>query len=100
MEARLDRIRKSAVGPQYFLHAMQALGAGVASVPKTSIDALSFREQTVDMKVTALSVDALSQLSQAIGKQGLTAEIQSSTPVATGVEAHMRIHTQSAHPHP
>jgi len=99
MEARLDRIRKSAVGPQYFLHAMQALGAGVASVPKTSIDALSFREQTVDMKITAASVDALSQLSQAIGKQGLTAEIQSSTPVATGVEAHMRIHTQSGHPH-
>jgi hypothetical protein len=63
-------VRKSAVGPQYFLHAMQALGAGVSSIPKTSIDALSYREQTVDMKVTAPSVEALSQLSQIIGKQG------------------------------
>ncbi len=100
MEARLNLVRKSAVGPQYFLHAMQVLSTGVSSVPKTSIDALSYREQTVDMKVTAQSVDALSQLSQLIGKQGLTAEIQSSAPVAGGVEAHMQIHTAGAHPHP
>jgi len=100
MEERLTLVRKSAVGPQYFLHAMQALGAGVSSIPKTTIDALSYREQTVDMKVTAPSVEALSQLSQIIGKQGMTAEIQSSTPVAGGVEAHMQIHTQAARPHP
>ncbi|HMD74919.1 MAG TPA: type II secretion system protein GspL [Steroidobacteraceae bacterium] len=95
MEARLNLVRKSAVGPQYFLHAMQALGAAVSSIPKTSIDALSYREQTVDMKVTAASVDALSQLSQVIGKQGLSAEILSSTPAAGGVEAHIKIHAQT-----
>jgi type II secretion system protein L len=74
--------------------------AGVSSIPKTSIDALSYREQTVDMKVTAASVEALSQLSQVDRQAGLTAEIQSSTPVAGGVEAHMQIHTQAARPHP
>ncbi len=43
------------------------------------------------MKVSAPSLAALSQLSQFIGKQGMTAEIQSSTPVAGGVEAHVQL---------
>jgi general secretion pathway protein L len=98
MEARLNLVRKSAVGPQYFLRAMQALSAAVSSIPKTSIDALSYREQTVDMKLTAASVDALSQLSQMVGKQGMSAEILSSTPVAGGVEAHIKIRAQSERP--
>ena len=43
------------------------------------------------MKLTAASVDALSQFSQVVLRQGLTADIQSSTPVAGGVEAHMQL---------
>ena len=43
------------------------------------------------MKLSAPSLAALSQLSQYIGKQGMTAEIQSSTPVAGGVEAHVQL---------
>jgi general secretion pathway protein L len=100
MQARLERIRKSAAGPQVFLRAMQALSGAVAALPKTSIGSLSFREQTVDMKVSAPSVDALSQLSQALGSKGMTAEIQSSTPAADGVDAHMQIHTQPAKKRP
>jgi hypothetical protein len=49
------------------------------------------------MKVTSASLAALSQLSQLIGKQGMKAEIQSSTPVANGVEAHIQIRS---HPTP
>jgi general secretion pathway protein L len=94
MQTRLVRIRKSAAGPQMFLRAMQALSGAVAVLPKTTVESLSFREQTVEMKVTAPSVDTLSQLSQALGKQGMTAEIQSSTPVAEGVDAHIQIHMQ------
>jgi general secretion pathway protein L len=91
MQSRLDRIRKSATGPQYFLRAMQVLGGALTQLPKTTIDALSYREQTIDMKLTAPSIDALSQLSQAMGKQGLSAEIQSSTPTAGGVDAHLQV---------
>ena len=68
----------------------------LAAQPKSSIDSLSYHEQTVDMKITASSVDALSQLSQSVGRQGMSAEIQSSTPVAAGVEAHMQLHIQPA----
>jgi general secretion pathway protein L len=100
MQSRLERIRKSASGPQYFLRSMQALSGAMATLPNTSIDALSYHEQTVSLKVMAPSVDVLSQLTQAIGRQGLTAEIQSSTPAGGGVEAQMQIRAPGARKHP
>jgi hypothetical protein len=99
MQSRLDRIRRSGPGPEYFLRTLQALSGAVSSTPKTNIDALSYREQSLDMKVTAPSLAALSQLSQMVGKQGLTAEIQSSTPVGSGVEAHMQVRPEGAKAH-
>ncbi len=94
MQSRLDRIHRSGAGPEYFLRTLQTLGGALAFTPKTSIDALSYGAETLDMKVSAPSLGALSQLSQFVGKQGLTAEIQSSTPVAAGVEAHIQIRSQ------
>jgi general secretion pathway protein L len=91
MQSRLDRIRKAGGGPEYFLRSLQALSGAVGSTPKTSIDALSYREQSMDMKVMAPNLAAISQLSQYITKQGLSASIQSSTPVANGVEAHLQV---------
>ncbi|MGO9515215.1 MAG: type II secretion system protein GspL [Steroidobacteraceae bacterium] len=96
MQSRLDRIHRSGAGPEYFLRILQALSGAVSAAPKTTIDALSYREQSLDMKVTAPSLAALSQLSQLVGKQGLTAEIQSSTPVGSGVEAHLQVRTEGA----
>ena len=64
-------------------------------IPQTNIDALSYREESLDMKLTAPSLAALSQLTQLIGKQGMTAEIQSSTPITGGVEAHIQVRSQT-----
>ncbi len=94
MQARLDRIHHSGAGPEYFLHALEALGGAVSANPKTNISNLSYHEQALDMKVRAPNLAALSQLSQFVGKQGLTAEIQSSTPVDSGVEAHMQVRAE------
>lgn len=91
MQSRLDRIHKSGGGPEYFLRSLEALSGAVTATPKTSIDALSYREQSMDMKVMAPNLGAISQLSQYVAKRGLTAEIQSSTPVANGVEAHLQV---------
>jgi hypothetical protein len=99
MQSRLDRIRKSGASPEYFLRTLQALGGAMALTPKTEIAALSYREDSVDIKVSAPSLASLSQLSQFMGKQGMTAEIQSSTPVAAGVEAHIHLRGQAAGPH-
>jgi general secretion pathway protein L len=96
MQSKLERIRKSGAGPQYFLRTLQTLSGALAATPKTTISALSYRENALDMTVSAPSLAALSQLTQFVGKQGLTAEIQSSNPVAAGVEAHLHIRDQRA----
>ena len=99
MQSRLDHIRKSGASPEYFLRTLQSVGSALAFTPKTSIDALSYRDESLDLKVSAPSLGALSSLSQFVGKQGMTAEIQSSTPVAGGVEAHMQIRTNMGRTH-
>lgn len=96
MEARLERIRHSGPGPQYFLRTLEALSAALSGIPKTTIDALSYREQALDMRVTAPSLAALSQLSQRVGERGLVAEIQSSKPAGDGVEAQMQVRSPGA----
>jgi general secretion pathway protein L len=98
MQTKLERIRKSGPGPQYFLRTLQTLSGALAVTPKTAISALSYREDSLDMTISAPSLAALSQVTQFVGKEGLAAEIQSSNPVAAGVEAHLHVHGQSAKP--
>jgi len=95
MQSKLERIRKSGAGPQYFLRTLQTLSGALAVTPKTTISALSYRENALDMTLNAPSLAALSQLTQFVGKEGFAADIQSSNPVATGVEAHVHVHDQS-----
>ena len=91
MQTRLDRIRHSGPGAQQFLHTLQAVGGAMAGTPNTTLDALNYHEGAMELKLTAQSLAAVSQMSQLIAKQGLTAEIQSSTPVGNGIEAHMQL---------
>src|SRR5438552_10433536 len=94
LQSRLDRIRRGGAGPEYFLRSLQALSDAVSAAPKATVDTMNYHEQTLDLKVTAPDLGAISQMSQRVGKQGLTADIQSSTPVPNGVEAHLQIRTQ------
>jgi hypothetical protein len=71
----------------------------LAAVPNTSITSLGYREQSLDLTLSAPNLDALSQLSQLMAKQGLTAEIQSSTPVAQRIEAHMQVRNPNSKGH-
>ncbi len=96
MQSRLQLVRGAGAGPEVFLHMMQSLGRVLAGAARIDIDSLSFREQTLDLKVTAPNVEALSRISQEAAKNGLTAEIQSSTPVAAGVEAHLQLRAAGA----
>jgi type II secretion system protein L len=96
MQTRLDRIRHSGAGPEVFLHTLQALSGALAATPKTSIDSMSYHENALDMKLTAPSLAELSKLSQLVGKQGLAAEIESSTPVGSGIQANLQVHAAGA----
>jgi general secretion pathway protein L len=99
MQSRLERIRRSGPGPEYFLRTLEALSGATSAMPNTIIDTLSYREQTLDLKVTAPSLAALSQLSQLVGKRGLTVEIQSSTPAGAVIEAHLQVRSAAAKAH-
>jgi general secretion pathway protein L len=99
MQSRLDRIHKSGAGPEYFLRTLKVLSDAMTVAPKTEIQGLSYREGSLDMRVSAPSLAALSQLSQFIEKQGMKAEIQSSTPVANGVEAHIQLRSSASRAH-
>ena len=63
-QARLDRIRKATGGPQYFMRMTQALGGAITGLQGVTIEALSFHEQAMDLKVTATNVESLSSLTQ------------------------------------
>ncbi len=101
--ARCSRVSSASAAPDparnTFLRILEALSGAISAMPNTIIDTLSYREQTLDLKVKAPSVAALSQLSQLVAKQGLTAEIQSSTPAGAAVEAHLQIRSAAAKAH-
>ena len=100
MQSRLDRIRHSGAGPEYFLHALEVLSGAISTASNARIDSLSYREQALDLRVTAPSLSALSQLSQQVSKQGLTADIQSSQPVEGGIDAHLQVRVAGVKGHP
>jgi general secretion pathway protein L len=96
MQARLSGGHTA--GPAHFLHTLQSLGAALQSVPDTHLDALAYREQNLDVKVSAPNVDALGQLSNKIGIGGLQADIQSSTPSGDKIDGRLNIHLAGAKP--
>lgn len=96
IQARLEQIHGGSAGPQHFLKALHGLAGAVAGRAHISVDALSYRDATLDLKITAPGVDELAQLSQRISKEGLSADLQSSNPVANGVEGRMQIHESRA----
>jgi general secretion pathway protein L len=93
LQTRLDRIRRSGAGPEYFLRSLQALGDALSATPKTSIDGMNYHEQNLEMRIDAPDLGSISQVSKLVANKGLAADIQSSTPTANGVEAHLQIHS-------
>jgi general secretion pathway protein L len=99
MQTRLDRIHKMGASPEYFLQSLKTLGEALANTPM-DIDAMSYHEQSLDLKLRAPSLDAVSQLSQFVATKNMRAEIQSSSPVPGGVEAHIQLHGAAPRVHP
>jgi hypothetical protein len=73
--------------------ALSTLGEVVTQIPGTNIEAISYRDNTTDLRVLTPSVDALDRIKQSAGQRGMSAEIQSASPRDSKTEARMQLKT-------
>ena len=77
---------------EYFLRTLEALSGAVSATPRTKIDALSYREQSLDMKGHGTEPCGAFAAVPAGGQTGSAARKSSPpTPVDAGVEAQMQV---------
>lgn len=89
MESRLGALRGT--GPAGGLLATLAtLSEAIAQAPGTRIEALAYRNNTTDLRVTAPSVDSLDKLQHAATERGMTAQIQSTGSRDSKTEARLQ----------
>jgi general secretion pathway protein L len=89
MEARLAALRGT--GPvSGVMVTLAALGEALSQAPGTDMEALSYRDNTTDVRLLVPSVDSLDKIQHSATERGLSAEIQSATPRGTKVEGRLK----------
>jgi len=93
MESRLMALRGGGSGHTGLMAALSTLGEAINQIPGTNIEAISYRDNTTDLRVLTPTVDALDRIKQAAGQRGVSAEIQSASPRDSKTEARMQLKT-------
>jgi general secretion pathway protein L len=73
-----------------FLFALDAVVKARAVAPSTTLQALSFRQGTVDMKLSAKDASSLDRMSQSLRGLGLQSDLTSGNATATGYEGRIQ----------
>jgi hypothetical protein len=63
----------------------------MASTPQARLESVTAQGETVDLRLEAPSVQALDAIVQAMGADGLSAQIQATTPRGSVVEGRMQV---------
>lgn len=92
VEGRLAQLRGSGVTGG-LMTSLGTLGQAIAQAPETSVEALSYRADVLDLRVLAPSVDALDRIQHAATERGMNAVIQSATPRDSKVEGRLQFKT-------
>jgi general secretion pathway protein L len=92
VEGRLAQLRGSGITGG-LMTSLGTLGEAIAQAPETSVEALSYRADVLDLRVLAPSVDALDRIQHAATERGLNAVIQSATPRDSKVEGRLQFKT-------
>lgn len=95
MEARLTAVRGANVSGG-FMGALDTLSAALQQAPGTRLEALSYRQNTTDLRLIAPDVGALDHIRQAAAARGATADIQSANPRENKIEGRMQLRTTGA----
>src|SRR5690606_20377448 len=89
VESRLAALRGT--GPVGgLMAALGTLGEAIAQTPNTQVEALSYRNNITDLRLTAPSVDAIDRIQQLASERGMSAEIQSANPRDAKVEGRLQ----------
>jgi general secretion pathway protein L len=89
VESRLAQLRGT--GPvSGMMTTLAMLGEALAQAQGTNIEALSYRNNTTDLRVLAPSVDALDRIRQVASERGVTATIESASPRDSKFEGRLK----------
>jgi general secretion pathway protein L len=73
------------------LAAMSALAQALAQAPAARIEAVSFRGNALELRLTAPTIESLDGIKQGMSRDGIQAEIQSATPRGQAVEGRLQV---------
>lgn len=73
------------------LPVMSALAQAMAQTPAARIEAMSYRGDALELRLTAPTVESLDGIKQAMTRGGVTAELQSATPRGDVVEGRLQV---------
>jgi general secretion pathway protein L len=93
MEQRLAAAQ-SGGGPGGLLPALQALVQARTVAPGATLQALSFRQGTVEMKIAAKDASSLDHMSQSLRSHGWQADLTSGNTTSSGYEGRIQIRAQ------
>jgi general secretion pathway protein L len=91
MERKLAAIRAS--GSNGLLPALEALVQARSAAPGAVVQALSYRNGAIDLKVAAPDASSLDRIGQALRNNGWQADLTSGNNVNTGYEGRIQIHS-------
>jgi general secretion pathway protein L len=95
MESRLGQLRGT--GPvSGMMTTLVMLGEALAQAPDTNVEALSYRNNTTDLRVLAPSVDALDRIRQLASERGVSAKIEAANPRDSKFEGRLQFKNSGA----
>lgn len=74
---------------------LSTLSDAVSQAPELQVDALTYRDNNVDLRVMAPNVDALEQIRRQAQAHGVSAQIQAANPKDNRIEGRLQLKLQS-----
>jgi len=78
------------------LPVVSVLAQAIAQAPSARIEAMSFRGNALELRLTAPTVESLDGIKQAMSRDGITVELQSATPRDGVVEGRFQVRVGQA----
>jgi general secretion pathway protein L len=80
-----------AAGSAGLLPVISALAEAMAQAPSARIEAISFRGNALELRLTAPTVESIDGIKQTMSRDGMAAELQSATPRGGVVEGRLQV---------